>query len=382
MSRDLILVALSLATWGIGEGMFFYFQPLYLEQLGASPVGIGAILSAVGVGMTIAHIPAGRLADRIGRRPMMWASWIMGMVAGWVMALARTLPTFVAGMLLYSVTAFVMAPLNSYLTAARGKWSVGRVLTLISAAYSTGAVLGPALGGLLGDRLGLRPVYFVSATVFALSTLIILFIRPQPVESSDGRAALRDLFTPRLWAYLGTVFLVMTVLYLPQPLAPNYLQHERGLSLGVIGQMGSLTGLGVVLLNLTLGHLPAHVGFLLGQAAIGAFAWLIWRGEGLWAVRLGYLLLGGYRTVRSLAAAQVRELVDAAHMGLAYGLVETVGGAGAILAPLIAGSLYAHDPTWMFRLTLLAVAVAMPVSLLTAPRPAASPLPEAQSSTD
>jgi hypothetical protein len=29
MSRNLILIALSLVTWGIGEGMFIYFEPLY-----------------------------------------------------------------------------------------------------------------------------------------------------------------------------------------------------------------------------------------------------------------------------------------------------------------------------------------------------------------
>ena len=37
MSADLILVAFSLFTWGIGEGMFFYFQPIYLQELGADP---------------------------------------------------------------------------------------------------------------------------------------------------------------------------------------------------------------------------------------------------------------------------------------------------------------------------------------------------------
>lgn len=379
MSRDLMLLALSLATWGLGEGMFFYFQPLYLEQLGASPLAIGAILSAVGVGMTVAHIPAGLLADRLGRRPMMWASWIMGMVAGWIMALAPSLPFFVAGMLLYSITAFVMAPMNSYITAARGSLSVGRAITLISAAYSTGAVLGPTLGGLLGDRVGLRPVYLVAAGVFVVSTSIILFIRPQPVEPEAHTRSLRRMFTPRLSTYLATVLLVMTVLYLPQPLAPNYLQNVRGLSVGAIGQMGSLTGLGVVVLNLLLGQLPAHVGFLLGQIAIGAFAWLIWRGEGLWAIRMGYFLLGGYRTVRSLAAAQVRELVDTAHMGLAYGLVETVSGAGTILAPAIAGWLYTLEPAWMFRAALFALAVSLPLSLLSAPRPV--PTPAAQAST-
>ena len=58
MSRDLLLMAVSLFTWGIGEGMFIYFQPLYLEKWGANPVEIGAILGAMGVAMAVAQAPA------------------------------------------------------------------------------------------------------------------------------------------------------------------------------------------------------------------------------------------------------------------------------------------------------------------------------------
>jgi MFS family permease len=89
MSSDLILLGVSLMTWGVGEAMFLIFQPLYLQQLGASPVTIGAILGAAGIAMAAAHIPAGHLADRIGRRPLILAAWMMGIVATWVMALSR-----------------------------------------------------------------------------------------------------------------------------------------------------------------------------------------------------------------------------------------------------------------------------------------------------
>ena len=47
MSRDFILVIISLLTWGIGEGAFLYFQPIYLEELGASPLVVGSILGGV-----------------------------------------------------------------------------------------------------------------------------------------------------------------------------------------------------------------------------------------------------------------------------------------------------------------------------------------------
>ena len=92
MEPTLIWLGAALFTWGIGESMFLLFQPIYLQQLGADPVQIGIILGAFGAVMTIAHIPAGHLSDRIGRRPMIVASWVIGIVATLLMAVARSLP--------------------------------------------------------------------------------------------------------------------------------------------------------------------------------------------------------------------------------------------------------------------------------------------------
>ena len=96
MSRDLILVSLSLLVWGLGEGMFFIFQPLYLQQFGADPRMIGGILGAMGLAMAAAQVPAGYLADRIGSRPLMWAAWVVGVLATGIMAFAGV-PALVRG---------------------------------------------------------------------------------------------------------------------------------------------------------------------------------------------------------------------------------------------------------------------------------------------
>jgi MFS family permease len=185
MSRDLILLGISLMTWGIGEAMFFIFQPLYLQQLGANPVAIGAIFGGAGIAMTIAHIPAGHLADRIGRKPLLLVSWIIATLATWTMALAPSLSYFVIGMLLYNLTAFVSSPLNSYITAARGKLSVGRAITMISALYNVGAIIGPWVGGQVGERFNLQTIYLISGSLFIISLVVLLFIKAQPVESRD-----------------------------------------------------------------------------------------------------------------------------------------------------------------------------------------------------
>ena len=221
MQRDLWFVALALFTWGVGEGSYFYFQPLYLEKLGASPVAIGAILGGTALAMSLAHIPAGFIADRVGRRIMLWTSWLTGLTAAWIMALAKSLPVFVAGMVLYAITAFVMSPLSSYVTAARGKLSVGRALTVISAAYNSGAFFGPMIGGLIGNRFGLERTYLFAASIYIISTLMILNIRPQPVESRDGVSARSLLRNQAYLRFLALMAVVMFTLYLPQPLPPT-----------------------------------------------------------------------------------------------------------------------------------------------------------------
>ena len=78
-----------------------------------------------------------------------------------------------------------------------------------------------------------------------------------------------------------------------------------------------MRSIGVVVLNLTLGQLNPHLGYLLSQVSVGLFSLLIWRGAGNMAYRVGFFFLGGYQTSRILANAQMRDLVDPKIWGLA-----------------------------------------------------------------
>lgn len=370
MKRDLILVGTAMFAWGLGEGLFIFFQPIYLEQLGADPIMIGTILGGFGLAMTISHIPAGYLADRIGRKPLMVAAWFSGTVATWTMAVANSLSIFIVGLFIYGMTLFVMSPLQSYLTAARGKLSVGRVITLISAGFNLGAVIGPLLGGWIGDQYGLQQSYIVAGVIFFISLIVISFINPQPVErpqTSDGGK--RWFFSPRYVTYMGVIFLAIFAMYLPQPLSPNYLSNQGGFDLSQIGLLFSVSSIGVVVLNLLLGSMPALRGFLFGQAAVALFTLILWWGSGMAWYLLGFFMLGGFRTARNLGMAQVRELVPSAKMGLAYGLSETVSATAIILAPVLAGFLYTQNPILMYAIGFGLVIISIYVSGHFSPKP-------------
>ena len=365
MNRNLLFMAIALFTWGFGEGMFFNFQPIYLKFLGSNEQQIGLILGAFGAAMAIAHIPAGRLADRVGRRPVLFAAWIAGLVSTVLMALARELPMFIVGMLGYGMTAFVSAPLSSYVTAARGNWSVGTALSLISATFSGGMVLGPIVGGWIGENYGLRTVYFVAAGVFFISTLFVIFIQKQPIDRFDPEAPPLDLKkNTRFVGYLGVVAFAIFAMYLSQPLTPNFLEDVRGLSLSSVGIIFAFGALGNSLLSILLGRSNPYLGFIFAQLLVVVFVVIMLKGANLPVFALGYFLLGGFRAGRPLALAQVRELIHESQMGLTYGIMETVSAVVFILTPPLAGFIYKTNPMTIYTVSLGLLAVSVMISII------------------
>jgi MFS family permease len=240
----------------------------------------------------------------------------------------------------------------------------------MSAGFNLGAVIGPLLGGWIGDQYGLRQAYFVAAVIFFLSLIVISFIRPQPVEQITSlEGGNRRIFSPRYLVYMGVIFLSVFAMYLPQVLTPNYLSNQGGYDLSQIGILFSVSSIGVVVLNLALGSMPALTGFLLGQAAVIVFTLILWWASGLGWYLIGFFMLGGYKTARNLGMAQVRELVPSAKMGLAYGFAETVGASAVILAPIAAGFLYSQNPVSMYAVGFGLLIISIFVSAQFSPKP-------------
>jgi len=197
----------------------------------------------------------------------------------------------------------------------------------------------------------------------------MLFLKSQPRDEHDGETSRFGMLkNPRFISFMGVTFLMMFAMYLPQPLTPNFLQNERGVSISALGWIGSVGSVGNALFNLVLGQLNARLGLLLGQASVALFALLLWRGGILPWYALGYFLMGGYRAARMFVFAEVRLLIHQAQMGLAYGITETVNSLAVILSPLLAGYLYNIAPALMYPIALGLILFGMLVFVLAAPR--------------
>lgn len=370
MNRNIPFIAAALLLWGFGEGMFFNFVPIYLDrQFLLSESQIGLVLGAFGLSMAVTHIPAGQLADRLGRRPLLIAAWLLGLISTVVMGIALTLPLYLIGLFGYGLTAFVSSPLSSYMTAARGNWPVSTVLALTTATFGLGMALGPVTGGWIGDTYGMRMSFFVAAGVFVFSNISMFFIQNQPLDRHDPAAPPPPLRHNREFVILAAVIgFAIFSMYLAQPLTPNFLEGVRGLSLSQSGIIFTAGALGNSLMAILFSRVHPRRGFLFAQMLVILFALFIWKGTALPFFALGYFLLGGFRAGRPMALAQARELVHDSQMGITYGILETVSAVIFILTPPLAGVLFEYDPMIVYPLAIVLIAVSIFVSYKFSPK--------------
>jgi len=370
MTRDNRLLALALACWGLGEGMFIYIEPLYLRQLGADPVVIGSILAIAAAAAGLAHIPAGYLADRYGRKPVLLAGWAVGLGAVLLMFLAQDLWLFAAGLVAYTFTGFVIAPIYAYAAVARGSQSMQRALTLVSAGFYAGNIISPALGSLITQISSLRMVFGAASLAFVVSTVLTFLLRPQAIEAlpaSGGRYT--ALFRNR--RFLGFLLLMLaaaTAMQVGLPLMPNFVVEVRGYDAALVGLLGSANSLGVVALSLAFGHRAPRRGYMLAQACLALSLLLLLVTTSPAWLFVAYFLRAGFALAHTLAAAQVGRVVSAAESGLALGMIETVSSAATIIGPLAAGLLYARAPAAPFITSLVLILLTLPLVWRFAPR--------------
>ena len=372
MNRSIPFITVALLLWGFGEGMFFNFVPIYLNRQFLLNEGqIGLVLGAFGFSMAITHIPAGHLADRIGRKPLLITAWLLGFISTLIMGIALTLPLFLIGLFGYGLTAFVSSPLSSYMTAARGNLPVGTILSLSTATFGMGMVLGPVTGGWIGDHYGMRVSFLVASVIFLLSNICMFFIENQPLDHHDPASPPPHLHHNReLVILFGVIGFSIFAMYLAQPLTPNFLTNVRGLSLSETGLIFTAGALGNSLMAIFLSRAEPRRGFLLAQMLVTLFSLCIWKGSSLPVFALGYFLLGGFRASRPMALAQARDLVHNSQMGFTYGIIETISSIILILTPPLAGILFGIDPVIVYPLSVVLIGISILISYRFTPRKA------------
>jgi DHA1 family tetracycline resistance protein-like MFS transporter len=130
----------------------------------------------------------GLISDRFGRRPVILIS-IFGLGVDYLfMAMAPTLAWLFVGRVIHGVTAASFSTASAYIADVTPPEKRAKSFGLIGAAWGVGFVVGPALGGWLGE-IDLRLPFYVAAGLALTNWLYGFLILPEslPPEKREKR---------------------------------------------------------------------------------------------------------------------------------------------------------------------------------------------------
>ena len=150
------------------------------------------LLILVVVGNLIAIVPAARLSDRIGRKPVIYASCAIGFAGVSIAAVAPSVPIALAGGFLFGASAGMFLAVDwALMTDIIPRAASGRYMGLSNVATGSSTLFAVATGGLLLDAVnavagtgtGPRAAYLLGAAYYLVSVLLL-----RPVEEPDRRS--------------------------------------------------------------------------------------------------------------------------------------------------------------------------------------------------
>jgi len=159
-----------------GLGLLVPIAAIYAKRVvGLSEHAIGILFLAIVAAVATATVPAGRLADRIGKPPLVAAGMVIGSIGMWMMPLGTRLAELIPAAVLLGTSYALTAP--AWLALVSELAPAGRLGLAVGASETVqglGLVLGPLLGGFLWDGFGPRAPFVASATVLTVGTVIAI----------------------------------------------------------------------------------------------------------------------------------------------------------------------------------------------------------------
>lgn len=355
----------------IGFGIVLPILPRYAEDLHATPLVVGLVVSAFSVAQMVGAPVIGRLSDRIGRKPVLVLSLVGTALGSLVTGLAGAVWVLLAGRVIDGLSGASVSVAQAAVADVAAPEDRPRLLGLLGAAFGVGFVVGPAIGALAAFG-GPHIPFLVASAIAGTNALVALRRLP---ETHPGRTGLpdpgglgpgREIFESasdgllpsehpvRTWGHVPVgarrlILVAFMALFAFSGFETTFslLVEERfGLTIGSTGAVFAVLGLALVLVQVGLVH---RVHGLLGTSTtlrvalvLEGLGLLFLAADGAWLTlvpALALLVLGQGLVSPTMTSAVAGE-APASDRGRVLGFQQSAGALARAIGPASAGFLY------------------------------------------
>ncbi len=346
----------------LGIGLIVPILPKLVKQFSGGDTATAShaagYLNALYSLMQFAFAPLlGCLSDKVGRRPVILLSQFGLALDYLLLALAPSLSWFIVGRIVAGITGANFAAATAYIADVSPPEKRAANFGLIGAAFGIGFIIGPLIGGVLGD-IGLRVPFYAAGALTLANWLYGWFILPESLKPEHRRAinwkranpfgAFAELARrPRVFGLAICAFLSFVAHQVYPSVWVLYTEFRYGWSSLWNGVSLALVGVCAAVMQ---GFLTGHVIKRIGD----------WRTTflGLWVTAVAYAAYGlatdGWMiygiiivgSIGGLAGPAVQGLISNSvgddEQGTVQGAVTSLESVAGIVGPLITTSLFSH----------------------------------------
>jgi MFS transporter, DHA1 family, tetracycline resistance protein len=361
MRLPVVFILITVMLDAMGIGLIMPVMPDLIRDveggsLSSAALWGGLLSTAFAVMQFLCGPVIGNLSDRFGRRPVLLISLLVMALDYLVMALAGSIWLLLAGRIVGGVTSATQSTAGAYMADISIPKDKAANFGLIGAAFGLGFVLGPLIGGLLGE-MGARAPFYMAAGLAGANVVFGFFVlretvtdrirRPFSWRRANPAGALRQLAHLPGIAPLLAVYFLYSVAFVVYPAVWSYFTQAQfgwtprtiGLSLALYGIMTAIVQGGLI--RLVLGRLGDRRTVIWAHLFdICAFALMAVISSGTLALILTPLAALGSVMNPAMQGIMSRRVGDD-QQGELQGVLTSLGALSMIISPLMMTAVFA-----------------------------------------
>jgi MFS family permease len=362
-NKTFVVVWLALFVSIAGIAMVSPLLSVFAQDMGASGIWLGLAFSGFAISQIPLMLIIGRLSDRFGKRLFLWLGLVIFAIAAAGYFWSPSYKELVFFRVLSGVgSAMVIPTAYAYVGELSPRGHEGRYMGLFNIAMIAGFGIGPMLGGIVYDRLGMDATFIGMGILSALGAVAAFFFLPgrkssRPAEMHSGVTTpftlmlkdntMRGIVTFQLAMGLsyGAVLAFLGI----------FMTSELATNLTLVGAVMSVRAIQNGILAYPFGWLAdrmsrvtlASVGLLVVSSCTLFIPWV-----GSFALLMVLFVIMG--TFESMASPSINAITvgkgRVLGMGSVMGVFNTAMSSGLLIGALAGGAIDdSYGTAWVFR---------------------------------
>lgn len=347
----LAILLMNLFIAFLGIGLVIPVLPTIMNELEINGLVVGYMVAAFAITQLIFSPISGRWVDKYGRKIMIVVGLFIFGFSEFLFGVGKTIEVlFISRMLGGISAAFIMPAVTAFIADITTTTNRSKALGYMSAAISTGFIIGPGIGGFLAE-IGTRVPFYSAGVLGVVAAILSIFLLKEPKRADEEtptpgqKTGLSRIFIPMYLIAFIIIFVLSFGLAAFESLFSLFVDHKFGFTPKDIAIVITGSGIvGAVAQVLLFDRLVKNMGeinlirYSLGVSTI--LVLLMTYVSSYFSILLTtFVLFVGFDLIRPAVTSYLSKIAGN-EQGFVGGMNSTFTSIGNIFGPIIGGVLF------------------------------------------